>query len=285
MQNSQQTKKINPLVNYFRQPKIFLRLPSRGKFYRDESLDTSETGEYAVYSMTAKDELIMKTPDALLNGQSTVEVIKSCVPSIRNPWHMPSIDVDATLIAIRIATYGENMDISTKCPNCDTENDYEINLTQWLGQMSQFEYQDTIAVDPLVIHIRPYSYKQMTETSLKTLEQQKILQIINDDELSDAEKINKFGESFVKLTELTVDVISRCVEQIDTPEGSTNDQEQIVEFLQNAPKEIFEKISSHVQSMKMKMEFPDQNVACNSCTKQFIMQVELDQSNLFAVRS
>jgi hypothetical protein len=64
--------------------------------------------------MTAKDELMLKTPDALMNGQATVEVIKSCVPSIKNPWHMPSIDIDTILIAIRIATYGENMEFSSK---------------------------------------------------------------------------------------------------------------------------------------------------------------------------
>jgi hypothetical protein len=35
--------------------------------------------------MTAKDELMFKTPDALLNGQSTVEVVKSCIPAIQDP--------------------------------------------------------------------------------------------------------------------------------------------------------------------------------------------------------
>jgi len=66
----------NPLKKYFRQPKIYISLPSQGKFYPDGSIEMTENGELPVYSMTAKDEMIIKTPDALLNGSSTVEVIQ-----------------------------------------------------------------------------------------------------------------------------------------------------------------------------------------------------------------
>jgi hypothetical protein len=62
-------------------------------------------------SMTTKDEITLKTPDALLNGQGVVNVIESCCPAIKDAWAMPSIDVDATLIAIRIASYGNQMDL------------------------------------------------------------------------------------------------------------------------------------------------------------------------------
>src|SRR6056300_1622120 len=100
----------SPLQKFYRQPKLYLSLPSDGKYYPPGVLETTETGEYPVYSMTAKDELAFKTPDALINGQSTVDVIQSCIPNIKNAWEMPSLDLDAALIAIRIATYGEHMD-------------------------------------------------------------------------------------------------------------------------------------------------------------------------------
>ena len=94
----------NPLQKYFRQPKIYLSLPSKGHWYPEGAIEMTENGELPVYAMTAKDELAFKTPDALLNGQSVVDVVKSCLPNIKDPWLMPSIDVDAILIAIRIAT-------------------------------------------------------------------------------------------------------------------------------------------------------------------------------------
>ena len=83
--NHSQQKK-NPLASFYRQPKIYVKLPSKGEFYPPGSLDVSANGEYPVYAMTAKDELLFKTPDALLSGQSTVELIKSCIPAITNPW-------------------------------------------------------------------------------------------------------------------------------------------------------------------------------------------------------
>ena len=214
--NQQTQQKKNPLAGWFRQPKIYVKLPSNGEFYPAGALDVSTTGEYPVYAMTAKDELMMKTPDALLSGQSTVEVIKSCFPAILDPWKMPSIDLDFALIAIRIATYGEKMEVGANCPHCDHENSYDIDLNMWLNMFANFKYVSEIPVDPLTVFVRPYSYQEITKTSIKTLEQQRIFNIINDDGISDEEKMDRFGKSFVKITELTVDVIGDCIAKIVT---------------------------------------------------------------------
>ena len=282
--NQNQPKK-NPLLNFYRQPKIYVRLPSKGKFYEPGSLDLSENGEYPVYAMTAKDELLFKTPDALLNGTSTVELIKSCIPAILNPWVMPNIDLDFALIAIRIATYGDKMDVGTNCPHCDAENSYDMDLTAWLEIFNNFIYNTNIVVDPLTVHVRPYTYKEVTKTALKSMEQQRIFQVINDDTLSDETKLEKFGASFLKLTELTVDVIADCITAIDTPDGSVSDKAMIKEFIANCSKDIFQKIQDHVVQMKELIEFKAQNVTCGECSKPFSLPVTMDQSNFFAVRS
>ena len=286
MENNQAPQpKKTLLSNWYRQPKIYIRLPSKGEYYAKDALDISTTGDYAVYSMTAKDELMFKTPDALLNGQSTVEVVKSCIPAIQDPWKMPSIDVDAALVAVRIATYGEKMEVGTNCPNCNAENDYEINLNTWLEKLNQFQFDPKVVIDPLTVYVRPYTYLEMTQTSLKSLEQQRIFGVINDESLSDEEKLDKFGKSFSKLTQLTVDVIAQCVAQIETPDGIETDATEIKNFIHNSPKEIFNAIADHVQALKSKIDIPAQEVKCTSCETEFLMPVTMDQSNFFAVRS
>lgn len=275
----------NPLTHWFRQPKIYIRLPSGGNYYPPGALDVSETGDYPVFAMTAKDELMFKTPDALLSGQSTVEVIKSCFPSILDPWRMPSIDVDAVLIAIRVATYGEKMDVTTDCVSCGEENSYDVDLVRRLEELSQFQYHAVVDCDPLIVHIRPYTYQELTKTSIKTFEQQRIFNIVNDETMSDEEKMKKFGESFIKLTELTVEVIAGCISSIDTPNGSVNDSQFIKEFIDNAQKDVFDKISQHVQALKKDADMPDVHVKCSSCGHEFEMSVAMDQSNFFGVRS
>jgi len=278
-------KKKNPLAGYFRQPKIYIKLPSQGAFYKEGSLDISDNGEYAVYAMTAKDELIMKTPDALMNGQATVEVIKSCVPSIINPWDIPSIDVDAILIAIRIATYGESMDVATSCPSCNHFNEYSLNLLSYLDSFNNFIYEDKIEVDPLIVYIRPYNYKEITKLAFRALEQEKIFSIVNNDDMDDEEKVEKFGSSFLKLTELTVDLITGCIAKIQTPDGDVDDPEFIKDFISNAPSDTFKKISEHINKMKNKIELDTQEVECEECSHKFNINLTMDQSNFFEVRS
>jgi hypothetical protein len=282
---SDQQKKPNPLSQWYRQPKIWIQFPSKGEFYPPGALDKSENDQYPVYAMTAKDEMLFKTPDALLTGQSTVEVIKSCIPAILDPWKMPSLDVDVALIAIRVATYGDNMEISSNCPSCQAENNYEVNLSNWLGNIGTFDYDPVIDVNPLTVHIRPYTYQELTKTSLKTMEQQRIFQIINDDTISDESKLEKFGVSFVKLTELTVDVIASCISKIETPDGETSDPEQIKEFINNTSKDIFDKISERINGIKKEIEFKPLDAKCTSCDEEFSMPITIDQSNFFAVRS
>lgn len=271
----------NPLASYFRQPKIYIKLPSEGRFYPDGSIDRSEIGEYAVYAMTAKDELLFKTPDALMNGQATVEVIKSCIPAITNPWNMPSIDIDAALIGIRIATYGEGMDIESDCPSCEHHNEYKLNLLAFLDQASNFKYESQIEVAPLTVNIRPYSYKEITKTTLRSLEQQKILSVVTDDNLSDEEKLERFGTSFVKLTELTVDVITGCISSIETPDSVVTDQTMIREFIENSSSEVFNKISDHVSKMKEAITLRAHDVECEECQNKFTIELTMDQANFF----
>lgn len=277
----QPVKKANPLANYFRQPKLYLRLPSHGKFYPEGALDTSEIDEYPVYAMTAKDELMFKTPDALMNGQATVEVIKSCVPAIKNPWQMPSLDLDAVLIAIRMATFGEQMEMHATCPSCQHFNDFTLNLVHYLDKIADTEYQTEINVPPLTIHIRPYSYKEISRTAMKGLEQQKIFNIVNSEDMPDEEKIQKFGDSFVKLTELTVDVVAGCVTKISTPDGDVDDLESIKEFIGNAPSNVFNAVNDRIMDMKEQLTLKAQDVECSECKHQWNVEVTMDQTNFF----
>jgi hypothetical protein len=278
-------KPTNPLSNYFRQPKLYIPLPSKGQFYPEGALDVSSNGEYAVYAMTAKDELMFKTPDALLNGSATTELVKSCVPAIKDAWAMPSIDIDAVLIAIRIATYGDSMEVGSSCPMCNHQNDYDVNLLNYLEHVSKFEYNNTVDVDPLIISIRPYSYQEVTKAAIKAMEQQKIINIVNDETMSDEEKMEKFGTSFVKLTEMTVDVIAGCITSIETPEGIVTDSEMIKEFINNAPTDVFNKVNEQISAMKNSIDVKAQEVACTECEHKFNITIVMDQTNFFAVRS
>ena len=87
--------------------------------------------------MTAKDEIRFKTPDALMNGQGVVDVIQSCVPEIKDAWQIKSYDLDTILVAIRVATYGETMDINFTVPGANENVSHTVNLPAILDELSK----------------------------------------------------------------------------------------------------------------------------------------------------
>jgi hypothetical protein len=254
MNNFQPSQKANPLTGFMRQPKIYIKLPCDGSYWPEGSLELPENRELPVYSMTAKDELTFKTPDALLNGQAVIDVIQSCIPAIKNAWVTPSADLDAILIAIRIATYGETMEVSHKVPGTDEEVSHEINLVKLLDNMYSNEGWEEIVElnEHLTCIVRPLTYKHITDISLKTFETQKIMQIVNDRSLSDEQKLELFNENFNKMANLTITLAVDSIFGIQTPTDFVQDSEFIKEFLKNSDKEIFQKIQNHIETMKLR---------------------------------
>jgi len=252
MANFKQPPRPNPLMQYMRQPKIYIKLPSNGAFWENGSLDLPENGEIPVYSMTAKDELTFKTPDALMNGQGVVEVIQSCMPNIKDAWKTPNIDLDAILIAIRLATYGEMMEISHVVPNTAETVDHTVDLRQLLDSIYQRStWNEEVAINEnITCFIRPLTYKHLTDTGLKTFEAQKVMQIVNDDKISDEDKLTAFNKSFSVMTNVTVKLIADSIWAIKTPDTVVEDPQFILEFVQNADKDVFTKIQSRIDELK-----------------------------------
>lgn len=242
----------NPLVSFMRQPKIYIRLPSGGEYWPTGSLLPSETGDYPVYSMTAKDELMLKIPDAVISGQAVVDVIQHCVPNIKNAWNIPSIDLDVILIAIRLATYGEKMNTPITFGE-DIEMEYTVDLRNVMDSlMSQISWDPVVPItDDLTVFVKPMNYKQLSESAVQTFETQKILQIANSSTMSEDDKIRAFKESFSKLTEVTIGIVEKSIFRIDSSEGSTDNPRHIKEFIENADKDIFNVIQAHLENLKV----------------------------------
>jgi hypothetical protein len=241
----------NPLVSFMRQPKVYISLPSQGQYYPKGSLEMPENNQLAVYSMTAKDELMLNVPDALMNGQAVVDVIQHCIPSIKNAWEIPSIDLDLILLSIRLATYGEMMKTNVTLKD-GSEYEYQVDLRIVMDSLfASISWEPAIPINPdMTIFVRPVNYKQMTKTAIQTFETQKIMQAVNNEQLSEDQKNTIFKESFQKLTEVTIDVIAKSIFRIETSNGTVDDSEFIKEFIENSDKEIFNRVQKHLEDLK-----------------------------------
>ncbi len=241
----------NPLTAFMRQPKVFISLPSDGLYYPEGSIEMPESNQLAVYSMTAKDELMLNIPDALMNGQAVVDVIQNCIPSIKNAWEIPSIDLDLILLSIRLATYGEMM-VTPVTLKEGFEFEYQVDLRVVMDSLL-----DTVKWDPVIpinenmtIYVKPLNYQQMTKTAIRTFETQKIMQAVSNENISEDQKIQIFKDSFSKLSEVTTGVIAESIFKVETSEGTVENKDFIKEFIDNADKEIFNTVQKHLEYLR-----------------------------------
>lgn len=275
----------NPLSKHFRQPVLYLKLPSQGRWWADGAVEIPVTGEIPIYAMTARDEITMKTPDALLNGASTVHVLESCCPTIKDAWKLPLIDLDPLLIAIRIATYGKDMDFTSVCPHCGTKNEHAVDISVMLGNIVPADWSKTVDVNGLQIMLRPQTYEEYNKSNLVNFEEQRILQVVNDDTLTDEQKTEKFNTVFAKLIETGINQVSKSIAGIKLEDGAVVDNRQfITEFLDNCDRSVWESIRLRLNEIKDSTVYNQITVACDNpeCGKDFVTPFVFEQTNFFA---
>ena len=271
----------NPLRKYFRQPVIHLRLPSGGKFYPPGTLDMPPSGELPIYPMTAVDEITTRTPDALFNGTAITDIFSSCVPSIRDPWAVTAVDLNALLCAVRLASYGENMDINTSCPKCGHAHEVTVDLREVLDQVKMPNYDQPLIIGDLTLYFTPLNYRQINDINRIQYEDSKLMQVVNNAEISDEERANQLGEAFRRITALTVRSISASISAIKSSDVMVTESGQIEEFLINAPKATFEIIKEFAVNLRSSTELAPVQVSCPDCTNSYPQEFTLDMSNFF----
>lgn len=271
----------NPLKQYFRRPGIYLKLPSGGLGYEPGIIDFPETGELPIYPMTAIDEITSKTPDALYNGSAVAEIIASCVPSIKQPWKINSVDLDAILVAIKIATNGSEMEIETTCAECNEDSKFGVNLSIVLNKFKSGDYESGLVLDQLKIKFRPLTYKALSESSIKQFEIQKHIIMLNKMEDS-PEKDAKANEVLKLITDSTINVLVDTVDCIITPETIVNDRDFIMEYIRNTDKKDFEAIRDHSVQLRESTQTQPLHITCTHCKHEYDQPFTLNVSDFFA---
>ena len=286
-QIAQMQNRPNPLQKYMRQPSIYIKLPSGGNYWLQGALEMPVNGELPVYPMSTRDEIALNTPDALMNGQAVVDVIHSCVPNIKNAWAIPVTDLDTILIGIRIASYGERMEYRSTCPSCTNADEYEVDLRMFMdmpvditGYVQPFDYKG------MQIYLKPNDYETVNLQNLEQFEQQRMVTLINNTELDEAEKQDRFYKIFRAMTSYTVKNISNTILKIVTPEGETvTDTDFIEDFVTNSERQLFEAVRKKVEAVNAGI--PDKSVkhTCQECSHEYTSPFTFDQASFFASAS
>jgi len=281
----------NPLTHYFRQPAIYLRLPTKAFWYNNGEVTTNSDNEVAIYSLSALDDILLNTPDAMLNGQALEKVIINCVPDVKNIKKLLLPDLEAIFVGLKAATTGGKVDYDRKCPECGHENTYELNCNHLLDSSSFINESDAVLNigDDLIIYIRPYDFEMRQLFIKREFEEERILRSIdqNNKDIDELTKAGILGESVDRLSKITFELVSRSIDKIEmTKENITvTDRSHINEWLTSISKNQADTVMEAVNKLNAVGISKEITVTCSNCTVSWKDSLSFDPSSFFVKRS
>lgn len=274
----------NPLKQHFRQPELYVNLPSQGRFWPQGSLSLPATGELAVYSMTAADELRLLNPDAVFSGEAAVQLIHSCVPAVRDAWQMPSVDLEHLLVAIRIASTGETLDMAANCNHCDHEQELTLDLKQLFPSCDVTSWEKPLQLPELQVYFRPQTF------AMQCAHEQQLFQLRKKfsqlDHISDLDQQESISTELInKLNQLELEQNIQLIERIDASNYSVTQPEFIREYVLNADRRQFQLIRDRTTELKKSGTIEPVNCSCDNCGEKLRVFVSLEFGSFFALSS
>ena len=220
------------------------------------------------------------------NGTAIVDVIKSCCPRISDPTEMPYNDVEAVLLAIRRATYGDDLAVSHKCKNaeCGEEAQYAKSIDALLANVPMLEAQYVAEIkDGLKVFLKPISLFSSTELQIQAVEQQKLVERADAFDGS-GEHVKAFQDSIIKIAMSNVKILTQCIYQIEMQDGKRVDQPEFIsEWINNIDVAVFNQLMAkllEIQDIVMKVEMDGE---CHKCKEPFNIPIIIDQSRFFGL--
>jgi hypothetical protein len=272
----------NPLSGHFRAPKLYTQLPSQGRYYTDDIVEMPDNGELPVFPMTAKDQLIMRNPDALLNGEAVTTVVASCVPNVKQSTKLMSNDVDALLLAIQGATYGDDITIKAACPKCSKEAEGVISADDTLSAMSMLEESYTFDAGDLQFSVRPFTYETTIKAGVAQFQSTRSLQAMADMP-DDADKLKVFNDSFVKMAAINFDIIVDSIQSISVPGEEepivVTERSHILDFMNNCESSIGKSVEEKISDISNVGIAKESQFMCEECEESFMAGVAFDPVN------
>lgn len=246
------------------------------------SVEFTMNGEVPVYPMRGADEILLKSPDALMNGFAIERLIESCVPAIKAPRLISSPDLDVILMAIRAATYGEIITLSPVCPACAAENEIQQNLAALFSTLVEVPAQNAVRLsDDIVVYVRPHNLENATRLGIASFEEARKVQALEEAEADQMTRAKQISLSMARLAELTSDTTADCIIKVITPDGEVINKENIREFIANISKTWTDKIAKlldGISEMGIDKHF---EMKCASCDHEWRSEIEFNPATFF----
>jgi hypothetical protein len=277
----------NPLASYFRLPGLSVSLPTSGVFMPEGSIEFNDDGTVNVMPMRGADEILLMSPDALMNNTAITNLIKSCVPQIKKPEFVSVPDLDVLLLAIRVASTGPDMEINLICEKCSHETTFEINIPEMIQTAKSIDPINTVRVrDDMIAQVAPLTLQNHNKLLTEVFRETRAAQALEfAEDLSEEEKSEKINTIMNNITRTTLYGTSCAVVKITVPDAEVTNPTHIAEFLEKTDSKTMKKIKQKVDEVNQKGVDKSFQAQCGGCGHEWNAEVEFDPSSFFGTRS
>ncbi len=235
--------------------------------------------------MTVKDEILMNIPDSLYNGESLFELFQSIAPDIADPYEIAMPDVDVILLASRSASYNSTMRVSTKCPHCETPQDYEIDLPTALSNIKINNQSQELEIDGLLISLKPNTLKTVTANRIKTVEIARMISNMDITGVIPDDQKDAYNNSIAVSAAAQIAILADSIESVTLPDGTVVvDIDHISEWISKSNKRVVDTITKTAALMNQNGIDNEFNFACSEqeCGKEFKAPIEFNPAFFFS---
>lgn len=274
------------LTAYYRRVKKFITLPSGNNYYTENVIELSDGGEVGIRSMTSDDELTLKNPDALLNGEAIKKVLLSCVEGLVKPESLLSNDVDVILSSIRMATYKEQ-NYTVECPKCKKENSFSLDMESLIEghEKLEAEYKVNVGEDEsLEVYVRPFLYSDKIKMLKVLFEQEKIKSQIQTASSPEA-ALKTMSNSLKEISKLNLELLVSSIYQLyDASEDidiqvSGKNRQDVYNLLKNLDLEAVQRIEEKVKEINDIGMEKTLTIKCDGCEHEWETSFETNPVN------
>lgn len=272
----------NPLTRYYRLPGLHVPLPTRGAFMPPGSVEFTPKGDVPVMPMRAADEMLLKSPDALMSGYAIEKLIESCVPAVKTPNLLSQPDLDVLLLAIRAATNGTSMTVHTECPSCGAEGEFECDLGNILSTMKTIPPENPVRLsDDVIVYVRPHNVGESFRIATASFEEYRQLQALETQGVADEVKSKQANASLDRINKLTLAVTASCIVKVQVPEGPVEDRQAIADFIANVPGPWVKRVTEKLKAVNAMGIDRSVEATCSKCGHQWRAEVEFNPQTFF----
>lgn len=275
----------NPLTKFYRTATTSVRLPSRGAYYANDVVNLNEDGEVSIFPMTAQDELTLQNPDALLNGEAIIKVLKSCVPDVLNSKKLLSCDIDVLMIAVRVASYGDDAAMQAICPKCKEENTFTLNLDTLLNHSETLDDSYEVILDNnLTVYVVPSRFEGTVRQQKAAFQSTKLEQAIVNPSIADEERLKILTQVFEKVTKFNYEMVLEAIAKVifTNEEGELveiTNTKHIGEWLKNIDKATTDKLQDKIAEINKIGIEKTMSAVCNECEHKWETNIEFNPVN------